>query len=223
MPRSRTSRCGTPIARSLTMSAPKVLIDTNVLIALEDPGLTDPMAADFSRRCQAGRMSIYVHPAVRDDFARDRNEERLAVSQSRINKYQVLSHVPLPSDAELEAKFGKLTSENDRVDVSLLHALSLNVADVLVSQDQGLHRRVRGDPLEERVLTLADAVTWLRALQDPVDDGLPQVSDVPAYSLRTDDPIFDSLESDYPAFREWWRRKCVSGHPSRWTVPSPSG
>lgn len=56
---------------SSTMSRVRLLIDTNVLIALEDPGQTEPLVADFARRCLAGAIALYVHPATLDDFDRD--------------------------------------------------------------------------------------------------------------------------------------------------------
>ena len=205
------------------MNRVRALIDTNVLIALEDPGRTEPLAANFARRCIAGGIAIHVHQATLDDFNRDSNERRRSVSTSRIGKYPCLAPIPLPPWEELQARFGPIRTQNDRVDVALLHTLSIDAVDILVSQDAGLHRRVSGGALEERVLTLADAVAWLKALQDPVDDGLAQVEDVPAYSLNSDDPIFDSLRADYDTFSQWWTSKCIAGHRSCWVVIGSRG
>lgn len=205
------------------MSKTRALIDTNVLIALEDPGQTDPVAAEFSRRCQIGGVSIYIHPATSADFARDRNHVRRSISTSRMDKFPLLASIPLPSKAILEERFGPIRSENDQVDVELIYALALDAVDVLISQDEGLHRRVRGSDLEERVLTVADAVVWLKALQDPRDDGLLLVNDLPAYSLNANDRIFESLRADYPAFAKWWREKCVAKHRDCWVINGEGG
>jgi ribosomal protein S18 acetylase RimI-like enzyme len=205
------------------MSRTRALIDTNVLIALEDPGRTDPLAADFARRCQKGGITIYIHPATKDDFDRDRNHLRRTISTSRMEKFPCLSSIPLPARTTLEGRYGPIRSQNDQVDVALLHALSIDTVDVLVSQDAGLHQRVRATELEERVLTLADAVSWLRALQDPVDDGLPLVEDVPAYSLDSSDPIFDSLKADYVGFASWWQTNCIGEHRDCWIVEGENG
>jgi len=196
------------------MSGTRILIDTNVLIALEDPGRTDPIAADFSRRCQ-GSIALFIHSATRRDLRRDRDDARRVISTSRIDKYPVLDEIPLPDRSELTSRFGPVRNDNDAVDVALLHALSLDVVDLIITQDGGIHKRVRGGSLEERVLTLADAVAWLRALQDPVDDGLRQVEDIPAYSIDLKDPIFASLREDYD-FDRWWRERCVADHRRCW-------
>ncbi|WP_156648073.1 GNAT family N-acetyltransferase [Methylobacterium sp. Leaf88] len=208
---------------SSTMSRVRLLIDTNVLIALEDPGQTEPLVADFARRCLAGAIALYVHPSTLDDFDRDPDRYRRSISESRVSKFLQLAPIPLPPVAELEARWGTIRSENDRVDVALLHALSIKAVDILVSQDAGLHRRVRCGDLEERVITLSDAVAWLKSLQDPADDGLPHVSDVPAYSLDPRDPIFESLRLDYTEFSDWWLARCVAEHRPCWTILGSDG
>ena len=205
------------------MNRTRALIDTNVLIALEDPGRTDPVAADFAKRCQAGGITIYIHPATREDFERDWDNHRRLISVSRMEKFPCLAPIPLPSLSSLEAQFGVARTENDRVDVALLYALSIDAVDILVSQDARLHQRASGTDLEERVLTLADAVSWLRALQDPVDDGLSIVTDVPAYSVDPSDPIFESLRADYPPFPTWWQKSCVAEHRGCWLIESNGG
>lgn len=205
------------------MSKTRALIDTNVLIALEDPGQTGPIAAELSRRCQAGGVSLHIHPAMKDDFARDRNQVRRLVSASRMDKYPWLAPIAIRAWEAVEELFGPIKNENDRVDVQLLHALSLDATDILISQDEGIHKRVRGTTLEERVLTIADAVAWLKALQDAVDDGVAFVADVPAYSVDLADPIFESLRADYELFGRWWRTKCVSEHRDCWVIRGRDG
>lgn len=205
------------------MSDIRALIDTNVLIALEDPGRTQPIAAELSRRCQSKNAKIFIHPAMREDFERDRNAVRRSVSKSRMDKYPILQPIPMPHTDLLEEKFGAIKNDNDRVDIALLHALSLNVVDILITQDGGLHKRVRGSTLENRVLTIADAVDWLRALHEDVADDVSLVVQMPAYSINMEDPIFRSLESDYDGFDTWWYEKCVAEHRDCWLLRGNDG
>ena len=44
----------------------------------------------------------------------------------------------------LEAKFGTVKRSNDEVDIALLRALDIKAIDFLVTQDQGIHERVKG-------------------------------------------------------------------------------
>lgn len=205
------------------MSETRILIDTNVLIALEDPGAVEPIVAEFSRRCQEEGIAIHVHPASLVDFNRDKNSSRLRESISRHAKFPVLDDIPRPKQSELEAIYGPIRSENDQVDVDLLHALAVNAVDILVSQDTGIHRRVRGGEMEDRVLTLSDVVTWLRSLQDSKGDTLPHVNEIKAYALDVNDQFFDSLTESYPGFADWWDSKCVRPHRSCWVVRGKDG
>lgn len=200
------------------MNATKILIDTNILIALEDPGVIDPVVAEFSRRCLDEGIGVHVHPSSLHDFDRDRDLQRRQASKSRHAKFPVLEAIPLPPMRELEEIYGTVRSDNDLIDVELLHALSVKAVDLLISQDSRLHRRVRGSDLEERVLTVSDAVIWLRALRGPDNAILPHVEEVKAYAISTKDPIFDTLSSSYPDFEGWWKTKCAAEHRSCWVV-----
>lgn len=205
------------------MNETRLLIDTNVLIALEDPGEIDPVVAEFSRRCSEEGIAIHVHPATLADFRRDRNPRRQQESISRHAKFPVLDSIPRPKREDLETKYGEIRSDNDQVDVDLLHALSVNAVDILVSQDIDLHRRVRGRELEDRVITLSDIVTWLRSLQDSKGDTLPHVEDVKAYTIDSKDHFFNSLGLTYTGFADWWATKCVRTHRSCWVVRGKNG
>ena len=85
-----------------------------------------------------------------------------------------------PPKADLEAKFGAMPKPNDEVDVALLHALDINAVDFLVTQDLGIHTRARRASLAlgNPVLTVSDAVAWLRATFEMVaveSSAIPEV------------------------------------------------
>ena len=109
---------------------------------------------------------------------------------------------------------------NDEVDVALLHALDINAVDFLVTQDQGIHR-VPGEhhrPLEIEILTVSDAVVWLRAAFKSLQVRLPLVEELPSHAVPLSDEIFDSLREGYLGFDQWWRTKCVAEHRPCWVV-----
>jgi ribosomal protein S18 acetylase RimI-like enzyme len=118
----------------------------------------------------------------------------------------------------LEARFGPVHNPNDRVDVALLHALEMGAVDFLITEDRGIHTRARRatPSLADRVLTVVDAVAWLRAAFEPTKVILPFVEEVPAHAIDQSDDIFDSLREGYPDFDGWWRNKCVREHRQCW-------
>ena len=199
------------------MSAFKLLIDTNIFIGLEDPKRVDPALAEIARKCAHNDVGVFVHDAALVDIGRDKDAARREVSLSKVQKFQELKGPKLPDKAVLEARFGAIRKPNDEVDVALLHTLDLNVVDFLVTEDQGIHGRVKLTPLASRVLTIADALGWLRRTFDPTQVALPLVEDCKAHEIDRDDDIFDSLRAGYQGFDAWWD-KCVRQHRQCWAA-----
>ena len=145
------------------MSTQTYLIDTNVIIGLEDNHTVQPAFAALHSVAARHGIGIFVHEAARDDIARDRDEARRRISLSKLDKFQTLSKVRGLTEATLAAEFGPVRNPNDLVDATLLHALEIGAADFLVTQDKGLHERARrhSSELGRRVLHVADAVDLL--------------------------------------------------------------
>jgi GNAT superfamily N-acetyltransferase len=202
------------------MTGRKILIDTNVFIALEDQKEVAPEFAKMQQLCGHYGVRIFVHEAAIDDIKRDRDVARRSVSLSKVKKFEQLTKIKQPSTSELVARFGPMPKPNDAVDVAMLHALDIGVVDFLVSQDQGIHGRARRctPPLSDRVLTVADVVAWLRTTFEPKDVLLPLVEELPAHAIPLNDDIFDSLREGYPGFDNWWREKCVRSHRQCWVA-----
>jgi len=202
------------------MSGRKLLIDTNVFIGLEDEREVAPEFATLQQLCAQHSVRIFIHERAADDIGRDRDVKRRAISLSKIRKFEPLKRVSQPPKADLEARFGAMPKPNDEVDVALLHALDINAVDFLVTQDQGIHTRARrtSAALGNRILTVSDAVVWLRAAFESLQVRLPLVEELPAHAVPLSDEIFDSLREGYPGFDQWWRTKCVAEHRPCWVV-----
>ena len=202
------------------MSGRKLLIDTNVFIGLEDEREVAPEFATLQQLCAKHGVTIFIHERAAEDIGRDRDVRRRAVSLSKIRKFVQLKKVRQPPRADLEIRFGLMPKPNDEVDVALLHALDINTVDFLITQDQGIHTRARraSPTLGNRVLTVPDAVVWLRAAFEPRQVRLPLIEELPAHAVSLDDEIFDSLRDGYPGFDQWWRTKCIPAHRECWVV-----
>ncbi|RUW01130.1 MULTISPECIES: GNAT family N-acetyltransferase [unclassified Mesorhizobium] len=196
------------------------LIDTNILIGLEDYRAVEAAYAKFSSLASAHKITIFVHEAARDDISRDKNSERCRISLSKIAKYRILGKQRGLSQADLEAEFGPLKRPNDIVDATLLHALKGNAADFLVTQDKGLHERAFNHSAElgRRVLFVVDAVDLLTQTYEPKQVPIRHVAEVEAHTINHKDAFFNSLREGYPEFDDWWREKCVRQHRPCWVV-----
>lgn len=202
------------------MANRKLLIDTNVFIGLEDQKEVAPEFSKLLELCGKHTVHVFVHEAAVDDIKRDKDQVRRKVSLSKVKKFEQLTKVKLPTMPALAATFGAMPKPNDIVDVALLHALKIGVVDFIVTQDQGIHSRARRciPSIADRVLTVDDAVAWLRASFEPQEVFLPFIEEVPAHAIETTDEIFDSLRQGYPDFDNWWQTKCIQEHRPCWAV-----
>ena len=196
------------------------LIDTNILVGLEDNKEIDPAYAALSSSAASYGVKIFVHAAAKDDIARDVDVVRRGISLSKIEKFPVLEKVRNLDDDQLRQTYGPLNKPNDVVDATLLHAVENGAVDFLVSEDKGLHKRARrrSSELGRRVLYLADAVELLKATYEPKESHVRYVEEVSAHTLQTSEPFFQSLRADYPGFDAWWKTKCAREHRKCWII-----
>jgi hypothetical protein len=199
------------------MSYFKLLIDTHIVIGLEDPKPVEARLAEVSRLSNEHGVGLFVEGANYDDIARDRDEERRKVTLSKLEKFQKLARLPNQSDADLVARFGAINNDNDRSDARLIAALDARAVDYLVSEDANLHKRASRVGLGERVLTIDDALQWLKLTFVAKSVELPNVIERKAYELNERDPIFASLREDYLPFDEWFDR-CKQAHRECWVL-----
>ncbi|MET3516890.1 GNAT superfamily N-acetyltransferase [Pseudacidovorax sp. 1753] len=188
----------------------RFLLDTNVLIPLQDSlQVLEGNLANFVRLASVGGHQLMYHPANIADFDRDHDAARRHRNLQRIRQYPALS-TPAPCIWNTPE-----TSPNDACDNELLYALHCDAVHALVTEDRGVHAKARAHGLAHRVYTIQTAEDWLKRLHETRQITLPNIIDVPLYSLTPElaEPFFDSLRGGYPAtasraaFDDWFRRK----------------
>jgi hypothetical protein len=199
------------------MTGFKILIDTNVVIGLEDPQPVQASLAELVRLSGEHGIGLFVDGANYDDVARDKDESRRAVTLSKLAKFQQLRGVPLPAASDLIAKFGSINNDNDKSDVRFLVALDAKAVDFVVSQDIGLHRRADRAGYGANVFTVEEALQWIRSLFGVKTVNLPYIVERKAYEIDKSHAIFDGLRSDYPDFDVWFD-KCRKEHRECWVL-----
>lgn len=200
------------------MSAFKFLIDTNIVIGLEDNHQVDTRLTELTRRCSAHGVRLFVDEAVDHDIQRDTDLARRAVTLSKLAKFERLRGITYPGDADLARAFGAINSPNDRSDARLLYCLQRRAADFLITRDTGLQKRAWRADLGGSVLSVEDAIVWLRQTFEPSAVDLPYIIEREAYAINREDELFDSLRADYPGFDIWFDEKCAREHRKCWVV-----
>jgi L-amino acid N-acyltransferase YncA len=199
----------------------KLLIDTNIFIPLEPtaegdlgPG-TEP-AVRFASRAQEFGCTLFVHPAIRDDIDRDKDDRRRRLRTQTFQKYAQLPDPPSITP-DVEAIVGvSVAQSNDWVDNLLLAALRSNAADWLVSEDNGIHKKAKRLQVADRVFRVREALTALEQLFG-VPQPPPAVRAVKVHAINRADAIFDSVRQDYAGF-DAWLDKCALEHRQAWIV-----
>ncbi len=203
----------------------RLLVDTNILIPLEPtvPEGAEPttaVAAELVGLAQGAHL-ILVHPKSLAELASDPDARRRHLRRVLLRKYAGLTYPPVPT-AEMEARIGRAAKgTNDWVDDHLLAAVYRDAVDLLVTQDEGIHRKAKRLGIEDRVVRLRDAVEALRNLVGAAPAPPPFVAPLPAHGLDETDPIFASFRRDYgPEFDAWLRRAKRQGRRA-WVISVP--
>ena len=182
-----------------------ILIDTNILIPLEDTARElDPSLAQMCRLADANGHALYIHTAQREDIKRDKDEGRRKIVLSRLKQYQTIPAPPQLSDDELQEYGWKQEKDNDRIDNLLLHALCRGAAHFLVTNDKGIHRKARQAQVQEQVHYLEQFLAFLEsqvAKQAPPPFGIQERY---LHEFRVQQPFFESLREGYEGFNDWY-------------------
>jgi GNAT superfamily N-acetyltransferase len=183
----------------------RLLIDTNVFISAEphsDLPADVSIATELIRLAAEQRHQVFVHPATRDDLLEGTDERRRALRMAQLGRYPILQESPIP-DSLVQLAGASEPGSNDHRDLRLLAALNARAVTHLVSNDQRFRKRARRAGLADSFYTAHEALQYLLQLVPYESPPPPLVSRIPAYTLDTDQAIFESLRIDYPDFDKW--------------------
>lgn len=190
----------------------RILIDTNILIELEDNRVISESFAKFYRIAIANECEILYHPkAIPIDISRDKNTERKKIIISKLNKYQSLQDYAKPT-TEFTTNFNN-SKINDEIDNKQLFQLKKGFVDFFVTNDNGIHKNATKINLSNKVLTIDQALTLL---EEQFTFKIPSHPILREHSIREietkfESTFFDSLREDYGEieFNDWLQR-CVT-------------
>lgn len=201
----------------------RILIDTNVVIPLEDSStvLADSLSK-LTRLAHDNGHQLLVHSASYDDIKRDANASRRAISLSRVKKYSTLPDAPVLPDAERDRLGLREVDENDRADNQILYAIYKDAANILVSEDRDVHRKAASIGIGARVHYIQQATAFFEHLHVRIEIALPNIEEVAIHQLDLSSSFFDSLRVGYPGFDNWYRGAARSGR-SAWVHRDEQG
>jgi len=189
----------------------KLLIDTNILIQLEDNKVINEKFAGFYKLAISNNCKILYHPeAIPNDISRDANRERKEIIKSKLQKYEILEDYAKKTD-EFNSQLGT-NRINDKIDNIQLFQLYKGYVDYFITEDKGIHRKAKQVNVEHRVLNISDI---LSLLEEQFTIKIPFHPILKEHSIREiedkfDSSFFDSLREDYGVENfNTWLQKCV--------------
>lgn len=193
-----------------------VLVDTNILIPLEDTSRTlDPALAEMRRLSEQNGIILYFHPDQIADICRDQNETRREILLSRLSQYQSITSPPPLSADELQHYGWRQSGENDRIDNLLLHALCRGAVRFLVTNDKGIHKKARSAKVQEQVHRPDQFIAFLKSQSREEQPPPFGIQDRYLYEFDVNQSFFDSLREGYEGFNDWYLRS-AENHRKAW-------
>ncbi|MFN5771859.1 hypothetical protein, partial [Flavobacterium sp.] len=188
----------------------KILIDTNILINLEDNKVIGDSFSQFYRLAIENNCKVIYHPkAIPADIERDKDSSRKEITISKLKKYQQLEDYAKPT-ADFLSNF-RIKKVNDQIDCIQLYQLQKGFVDYFITQDKGIHANAKKLGLDSKVL---DISSILKMLDEQFTIVIPTHPILKEHSLREiedkfNTPFFDSLKADYGDYFIKWLEKCV--------------
>ncbi|MBU1218360.1 hypothetical protein KKF34_07390 [Myxococcota bacterium] len=197
-----------------------ILIDTNILIPLEEPDKQlDSSLAELCRLCELNHHSILLHPCQKEDILRDKDEKRRDIVLSRMAKYKLIPSPPMTNDQVLE-KFGwRQSSENDNIDNLLLYSICRGAAHFLITNDKEIHKKARTAQIQEQVHYLQQFLSFLKLQTE--NESIPPfgIEEHYLHEFDVEQSFFDSLREGYGKTEfNFWYLNVAKDHRKAWCV-----
>ncbi len=183
----------------------KVLLDTNILIPLEDTRqLLSKNLADIKRVGSEVGVKFYIHPIQEQDINRDKFLQRRKLLLSRIKQYILLPSPPEFSSEEKANLNLKESNSNDKIDNQLLLAIKRHACDILVTHDKGIHKKARQIGIEQNIHYPDQFLESIKKFIGKEPTAPAGIEDRYLYEFDLQNSFFDSLKEGYSEFEDWY-------------------
>lgn len=185
-----------------------ILLDTNIIIPLEDTSkILDSSFAEMRRLAAEQQHCLYVHPMQVEDINRDKNTERKQIVLSRLNQYSKIDNPPVLTEDECIKLGLSQPNDHDKVDNNILFALYRGAVHLLVTNDEGIHKKASKIGIQDKVYRLEQFLVFLRRYSNqPVAYTYTGVKERYMYEIDKSQSFFDSLRQAYEGFDNWYQK-----------------
>lgn len=189
----------------------RILLDTNIIIYREDPEVLAENLQFLMRTLNDEKKDIVVHHLSIEEIKKDPDENRRKINLSKVQTYSTLKNPPsFEKDFQFNSILKSPKNTHDYVDHVLLYAVYKNAVSFLITEDKAIHKKAFKLKIDERVLSIDEALSVFKSVQLPSTP--PAIYKDKVYNLDINDEIFNSLKEDYhPEFEEWFEKIKLQG------------
>lgn len=184
----------------------KILLDTNMLIYLEDDHVLDTNVARLTRILyDSFDYKIVIHPKSINEANKIKDEKRKSIFLSKISVYKQINNPP-NAPKEFHDLVG-YKNDNDKIDNELLFAIKQNCVSYFITNDINLQKKSQKVGLKDRVFSIEEAIEKFK-IQEKRNIITPIfIKEEYLYQLQLENSFFDSLREDYKKFDNWFKDK----------------
>lgn len=183
----------------------RILIDTNIFIYREDYKIVSDNLQKLIGILNDSEQKIMIHPESINEIKRDKDDKRREIALSKIRTYPTLSDPPTPEKDEKFLNIVKESlNEHDLVDNLILYSVYRNTVSFLITEDKVMHKKAFNLGIDNRVLSINDALKIFSYKKDPSHP--PSIKKTEVSNLDLNDEIFNTLKEEYEEFEEWFKK-----------------
>jgi len=196
-----------------------ILIDTNIFIPLETKNISEiepetHLINEFYRKAKELEYHIFLLDQQVKDIENDKDFERKNTRLLAFEKYEILKNVKI--NQQVQETFSNIQPKShDEIDVALLNVVYANAVSLLITNDEGVHKKAKKLGIEEKIYNLEEALNFVNAhlvKTLEIDSKHPIINSDKCFNLDINDTFFDSLRNDYSNFNNWFKEKCQKEH-----------
>jgi predicted nucleic acid-binding protein len=187
----------------------RVLLDTNILIHREASTVVRRDIGNVFFWLDKLRHDKLAHPVSIAEIEKHQDEKVRNSFRAKLQSYNILkTTAPLSPQAQGFAATDR--SENDRNDTIIINEVFTNRADLLITEDRGVHTKAGILGIADRIFTIDGFLEKVSA-ENPalVDYSVLAIKQTVFGSVDITSSFFDSFRADYggAAFDKWFARK----------------
>lgn len=187
----------------------RALLDTNIVIHRENKRISNYSIGHLFRWLDKLKYDKVIHPYSVFEIQKYRDPEVQEVLDVKLDAYNILQSVVIPTEEFIHSTGTPEKSENDKIDNCLLYEVFLGRVDILITEDRKLRNKASRLGIADKVFSI-NAFISMASAENPslVEYKMLAVEKTLFGNVDLKDGFFDSFRLAYDGFDRWFMGKC---------------